>query len=470
MSSFFAGFRFETKILLREPIVWFTIITLFSLTLFSLYNGAVRVKIQQDILSAAQSDTSKRIDGQKNLLARMEKGDVHEDLPPYRDPRNVVFVGSNGGQAAFLKPEPLALVAVGLSDIFPQLLKVTTASKDTFLFSDEIENPSNLLSGSIDLAFVIVFVLPIVILALCFNLISSEREQGTLAMTLAAAHRPLALIFGKIIARALLPIFTITVATTIGLFLFSNKYTLVMTDYLLLCASILLYSTFWVALAAAIDGLGKNSAFNALTLLGVWVIITILTPAGINALAEYIYPAPSRIDMTLAARAASTDADKEKDAVFARYKEEHPEAKRDRSKEASLRRLASQEAAFIQVESIIKQHDLQLERQQEFTNKLDFLSPALLTYQAIVEIAGTGTTRYRGFLDDINSFHVKWRDFFLARAKTGASLTIEDYNSLPKFVSLTHAPINIIPPLLGILIPTLFAAVIAFISLKRCAP
>lgn len=70
----------------------------------------------------------------KNLLARLEKGDVHEDLPPYRDPRNAVFVGSNGGQAAFLKPEPLALVAVGLSDIFPQLLKVTTASKDTFLF------------------------------------------------------------------------------------------------------------------------------------------------------------------------------------------------------------------------------------------------------------------------------------------------------------------------------------------------
>ena len=470
MSSFFAGFRFEIKILLREPIVWFTIITLFSLTLFSLYNGAVRVKIQQDILSAAQGDASKRIDGQKNLLARLEKGDVHEDLPPYRDPRNAVFVGSSGGQAAFLNPEPLALVAVGLSDIFPQVLKVTTASKDTFLFADEIENPSNLLSGSIDLAFVIVFVLPIVILALCFNLISSEREQGTLAMTLAAAHRPLALIFGKITARALLPIFTITVATTIGLSLFSNKYTLVMTDYLLLCTSILLYSAFWVALAAAIDGLGKNSAFNALTLLGVWVIITILTPAGINALAGYIYPAPSRIDMTLAARAASTDADKEKDAVFARYKEEHPEAKRDRSKEASLRRLASQEAAFIQVESIIKQHDLQLEHQQALTNKLDFLSPALLTYQAIVEIAGTGTTRYRGFLDDINSFHIEWRDFFLARAKTGASLTIEDYNSLPKFVSLTHAPINIIPPLLGILIPTLFATIIAFIGLKRCAP
>ncbi|GDX38206.1 hypothetical protein LBMAG20_04210 [Methylocystaceae bacterium] len=470
MSSFFAGFRFEIKILLREPIVWFTIITLFSLTLFSLYNGAVRVKIQQDILSAAQGDASKRIDGQKNLLARLEKGDVHEDLPPYRDPRNAVFVGSNGGQAAFLKPEPLALVAVGLSDIFPQLLKVTTASKDTFLFSDEIENPSNLLSGSIDLAFVIVFVLPIVILALCFNLISSEREQGTLAMTLAAAHRPLALIFGKIIARALLPILTIIVTTAVGLFIFSDKYTPVMTDCLLLCASILLYSSFWVVLAAAIDGLGKNSAFNALTLLGVWVIITILTPAGINALAGYIYPAPSRIDMTLAARAASTDADKEKDAVFARYKEEHPEAKRDRSKEASLRRLASQEAAFIQVEGIIKQHDLQLEHQQEFTKKLDFLSPALLTYQAIVEIAGTGTTRYRGFLDDINSFHIKWRDFFLARAKTGASLTIDDYNSLPKFVSLTHEPINIFRPLLGVFIPTMFAVIIAFIGLKRCAP
>lgn len=92
---------------------------------------------------------------------------------------------------------------------------------------------------------------------MCFNLISSEREQGTLAMTLAAAHRPLALIFGKIIARALLPILTIIVTTAVGLFIFSDKYTPVMTDCLLLCASILLYSSFWVVLAAAIDGLGK---------------------------------------------------------------------------------------------------------------------------------------------------------------------------------------------------------------------
>ncbi len=82
-----------------------------------------------------------------------------------------------------LPDAPLAIAAVGLSDLYPHAFKVSAGSKDSFLFVDEIANPAHLLSGSFDLAFVIVYLYPLLLLALCYNVLSGEQEQGTLALT-----------------------------------------------------------------------------------------------------------------------------------------------------------------------------------------------------------------------------------------------------------------------------------------------
>ena len=51
--------------------------------------------------------------------------------------------------------------------------------------NNELENPVNLMTGAFDIAFVVIFLLPIFILAISYDLLSSERERGTLAMILA---------------------------------------------------------------------------------------------------------------------------------------------------------------------------------------------------------------------------------------------------------------------------------------------
>ena len=56
--------------------------------------------------------------------------------------------------------------------------------------SDEIENPANLLSGRFDLAFVLTFCWPLLVLPLLYNVLSEEREAGTLALV---ASQPVSL-------------------------------------------------------------------------------------------------------------------------------------------------------------------------------------------------------------------------------------------------------------------------------------
>ncbi|PPD18225.1 MAG: hypothetical protein CTY30_06265, partial [Methylocystis sp.] len=283
---------------------------------------------------------------------------------------------------------------------------------------------------------------------------------------------------GKLTARVAAPIAVTLLAVAAGVWLFAGWERLASPGFAALLIVVLLYGLFWAALAAAVDGLGRSSAFNALTLIGAWVAITMILPAAINSIAAFAHPAPSRTDMVLAARAASIDADRARDASLARYADEHGGGKPPGAagaQEATLRRLATQEAAFQRVEAIVAEHDAQLARQRDMSDRLGYISPAYLTYQAMADIAGSGETRYRAFLDRIRDFHIDWRAFFLSRAKAGASLTAQDYAAMPKFTEADEelmgpAPAGHAGALIGVALPALLLAALALRGYRRAAP
>jgi ABC-2 type transport system permease protein len=476
-SGFRAGLYYESRILGRTPAFWLALAALGATIALALFTGAARVHAQRETIVSARADEARRIDGLKKTLAQLQENDaagkVAPDLPPYRDPRNAAFMGGGpAARVAVLEPAPLALVAVGKSDVEPAIVRPTTGAKDSFLFVDDIDNPANLASGTTDLAFVLVFVYPLVILALAFNLLAGEREKGVLAMTLASARRPAATLFGKFVVRAGAPIFVALLVATSGVALFAGWPALLTRDFWMLGGVILLYGLFWAALAAVVDGWRKSSAFNALTLIGAWVIVTMIAPAAINSFAAWLHPAPARTDMVLAARAASTDADRARDASLARYIDEHGGVSG-----ATRQRLAAQEAAFARVEMVVAEHDAQLARQRTLVDRLAFLSPALLAYRALADVAGAGDARYERFLVSIRAFHVQWREFFLSRARAGEALTPEDYDAAPHFqtdavpASDEAAAGSALDALLiGVGLPTLLLALLARRGFKACAP
>lgn len=475
VSALAAGMRHEWRLLRRDASVWLTIGLLVALIGFALQSGAARVEAQSAAVAAARADEAQRLAGLRHLLTKIDDGAGPRELPPYRDPRNAVFVGGGPAAAvAALRPAPLALAATGQSDLFPAAIRVASGAKDGFLFNDEIENPAHLSSGSIDLAFVLVFVFPLAILALAYNLVAGERERGTLALTLACARDPGAALAGKLLPRAGLPIAAALGATALGVAVFQGVAALASPAFSALLAAILAYGAFWAFLAAAVDARGRSSAGNALTLIGAWALLTMVAPAAINSLAQFLHPSPSRLEMTLAARAATTDADRAQDAALARYRDEHPDAadlERGGAGERTLRRLAVQEAAFARVEGVIAAHDAQLARQQALADRLSFASPALLMYRAVVDLAGAGETAYRGFLARVDAFHKEWRTFFLARARAGAPLTLADYDALPRFPA-AEASVSASDALAalaaGVGAPALLLALLAWRGFRRC--
>ena len=107
------------------------------------------------------------------------------------------------GWLALLPPAPLSALAIGQGDVYPNYIKVTARSLDALVSGDQIEHPLAVASGQFDVAFVILFLYPLLIFAVSFDLTATERDQGTLRMVLAQPVTLGDVVAGKMIVRAL---------------------------------------------------------------------------------------------------------------------------------------------------------------------------------------------------------------------------------------------------------------------------
>ncbi|MBK8162242.1 MAG: DUF3526 domain-containing protein [Gammaproteobacteria bacterium] len=472
---FSAAVRCEWRNLRRDPALWLVLAIILSTVGYALHNGRSVVQHQNAAIAATKAEEQERLANLRLNLADIDAGRIAPPERPFRDPRLPIFVGGgSGATGASLPPHPLALIATGQSDLYPASIKITSGGKDSFLFSDEIANPTQLLTGSFDLAFVLVFIYPLWMLALIYNLISAEREQGTLALTGSCPVSLRTVFAGKLLVRAGVLILVTVVAVYAGLAMTGAGFAGNGNAYAALGLVIIVYGFFWVALATAVNTLGRDSAYNAMTLVIVWIMLLLILPALINAWSQSRYPSPSRAEMVLSVRAASNDANLEQDAALALYEQEHGHShERGSLRERTLRRISVTQAAAARADSILAAHDAQIAKQHDFARRFAYASPALLMYDAMAEIAGTGRSRYAEFFSQIDQFHQEWREFFVSRAKTERMLTDEDYRQFPHFQfeeRLNGQTFSLIgPTLTGIAVLFLLFAGIASRGLRRCS-
>jgi len=410
---------------------------------YALYEGKARVDARARGAAEARADEARRLGALTGLLGRVDRGEEPPPAAPYRDPRNAIFVGRGQGAAVALLPDaPLAIAAIGLSDLYPQAFKVSAGSRDSFLFADEIANPAGLLEGGFDLAFVLVYLYPLLILAVCYDVLSGEREQGTLAM-LAASSAPLGrVLMGKAAVRAgglaaagLLACGVGLAVAAPGAFRPSAGGP---ASLLALALAVVLYGAFWAALALAVNALRRDSAFNAVALVAAWVVLLLVAPASINAAAQLLYPAPARSEMVEEVREAAVDAERGLDAAEARYREEHGgaapgDARTRRTLEVTL-------AADARADEVLERQEALIRDQRRLCDRLAYLSPPILFHDALAELAGNGHVRWDDYLARVAAFHDVWKSFFVDRASRGAMLTLGDYEAFPRFPEVASGP------------------------------
>ncbi|MBM3877858.1 MAG: DUF3526 domain-containing protein [Verrucomicrobia bacterium] len=411
-------FHLELRLLARERAAWM-LLGLFAAALgYGLWNGSGPAQGHREVATALTQDSEQF---QRQLR------DVLGQQPV--DPKAI----AGRGTTAVLPPAPLPLLATGQSDLSPGhetvvLWRLATPA-DT---RSELENPSHLMAGRFDLAFVLVWLFPLFLLALVYDLMAGDREAGTLRLALAQGITPWRWMARRALARGL-PMLTLAALATLAAGLSGGSESLA-ARLMLALGVVLTYGLFWLAMAVAVNAVAHSAAGAATALGAAWVVLVLVAPTLLNVTVETLYPTPSRPELVAAGRKASGEAEKRGGELLNSFYRDHPElAPPGQQADFAAQHLTVQSEVARALDPVRQQFDAQLARQQTAVARWRFLSPAIAAQEALTDLAGTGYWRHRAFREQVGGLRQAVSDFFTPRIHKREPITMADLDKLPRF-------------------------------------
>jgi ABC-2 type transport system permease protein len=464
--------KYEWVSLLRDRWVMILVILFFCLTFFALRNANDKVNERKQTISKEQEKV-KKLDAQ--FAADIDS--INNKLKPaptesWYDPRSLTRLAWDASRVVAMEPQAFAIVSTGQSDLFTHYVKPRLYGEAYTLGFSELSNPVQLLFGSFDLAFVCIYLLPLLALAFSYNILSSEKESGVLKLTFSQPVDLYSWLFHKLMLRFVVLSVIVTGCITLGLLIFNVDVAGNLLTWFKLISILLFYLCFWFAVAFLVNLFGQSSGNNAITSVSIWLVFVLLIPSIISQLSTRLNPVPSRIHMMHEYRLASAKANKQADEIFKNYLRDHPElAARDTTAENQydwlLQYFASSEVINQSVKPIVDNYYTALNQQQQWVDNLRFLSPAILLQNSLNELSGTSTAHYAAFRKEVLAFADVWKNYFKPRMFANELMQSADIAQLPKPNGITVVENHFEADFFGILVFVILALAGSMFVYKR---
>jgi len=450
------SFVLELKLFFSERVSWLLLVVFGAALYHGMQNGSAaheRARDGNEELRSAEFEWGLQVQGV------LESQSI--------DPRQVAQRPS----VALLPPAPLGALAIGQSDLLPahEEISVFRAEK-TSAASTELENPSRLMAGRFDLAFVLIWLFPLLLLAAVYDLCAGDREAGTLRMVLAQGTSPRVWMLRRALARGLPLIALAAVAT-----LFtgeSSDATDAGARAGFAALVVIAYGLFWLALAALVNTYARSASTAATALGASWVLFVLVLPTLLNIVVESLHPSPSRAELVAEARAAASDAEKRGLEIVSSFYKDHPElAPPGMQADMISRLLAIQEDVGRAMEPVKERFDTAVLDQQRVVERWRFASPAIAAHEALTDLSGTGYWRYRAFQDQVGVFKEQVLAFYGPKFHKRLPLQKSDLPNIPSFTFVEEPrsswTARVILGITGILLLALLAG---FVASARLSP
>lgn len=203
--------------------------------------------------------------------------------------------GAHFGLYAFRPDSPLAAVDPGLTPHVGQALYLEPHRRNLSRFSASADDSPAARLGKIAPAFVLYALLPLLIIALCYDAVSREREQGTLRMSFSLGVAGPQLLGAKLLALLLLFAAMLLPAAAVGAWLMARSE-LASADMWLLaganCVAYIVYCCLFAAAAITVSALMQHSRLALFILVGSWALSVLVMPRVGAAAAQRLLPLP----------------------------------------------------------------------------------------------------------------------------------------------------------------------------------
>ncbi|MEN2412388.1 ABC transporter permease [Flavobacterium mesophilum] len=204
------------------------------------------------------------------------------------------------GNFAFRKSTSLSVFEFGMEPFFGNAIFLEAHKQNTVNFSEAGFSNSMLRFGEISIGMVLQILLPLLIFFIGFNAIAFERENGTLKLLLSQGISWKQLLFGKIlgIASVIMLLFIPTILVLVFVWLLLQNFTISADETFKMILFILfhfIYLMFFCVIAVLVSASSKTSKKALVSLIGIWLILTIILPRTTQAIGAYLYEAPSKV-------------------------------------------------------------------------------------------------------------------------------------------------------------------------------
>lgn len=359
-------------------------------------------------------------------LARVESGE--EDSPFAARPMNLRL-------RAILPPGPLAQLAHRDESIQPHTALVSGWRSEASLFQRyEVEGPSALSIGRLDLSYAATVLMPLILLLLTFDSLSSDRETGRLRLFVALGGNPRALLAARLLI-ALVPLWLVTTLAAVTISVTSSEEgSLARLGLWIIALSV--YAVFWLGIAAWVASTFARTVDAALAALIAWAAIVLLLPSLGQLAIEALDPTPSRVEYQTEARNAEAETRRGLEHRVETYMAEH-ESLSGHTNDAVPNFFRASYLANIDVNQrtapLVQQMERRREGQRRTAAILQFVSPARLVDQVFKTAAGTGNDRAAEYRRQVRA-HLTVLVQAIGPATVGKGrLTQKEANAIPDF-------------------------------------
>jgi ABC-2 type transport system permease protein len=409
--------QWDARLAARERLTWIVLAVLALAFAMAIASGLGAANAQRGVIAEASAAAAKR---EAELADKLSQGDAQAQAP---DRLRTAMVAP---------PAPGAALVIGRTRLDPVSAETNAFGQAHRLFRDyQVDNPWALKLGGVDVALVLVYMVPLLIVALGAGALSADRGAGLDQLLVVQGASPRRLLASRVLARALLigvPVLAFTLVA--GLLAGMPAPRLAA----LLGLAVLSMAVWW-AVVMALARHVANAQSAALALLLMWATVSIVLPAALAALIQTANPPPSRITWITAARAAEVDALNRSDSLVARFMTDHPELEpggadvpaRTKSRYAVAREV---DAAIAPIQQAF---DESLARQQRWASVAQVLSPALALDRALMTVAGTGVERNAAFQRQAHAHARAWQSEVGALIMAAQPVTPERLAALPQF-------------------------------------
>ena len=306
----------------------------------------------------------------------------------------------------FKKPSPSMVFSIGQSEQYGFYKRITFNSSpyDNDL-SEEIANPERLQIGTFDFSFALLFLLPLVLVILLFNIKSNEIEQGFMSLIEVQVTSRNSWIVARVGFYSFLALLISYVLILYGSLLMASLQP-IKTAMVPMMLYTFFYILFWSALFLFIIIKNKNLLSIILKMSFSFILFVFVTPGIVHQLLSINYPVNLMTDLIDVRDQRQELYGKPHDAINSQLKIIYPQIENGSIMNDSLKVKSALSQSIPALVNSIKKNNIGIVEKEirskiDFVNKFNIINPIVFFQNKINFLCETHYDNYKAYRNEI---------------------------------------------------------------------